>query len=160
MSSYERTHTFSFFAAQRRLFQFGYQVNPDVSLLGYRDENREDDLHENDEIISNNYSVSRSLKRFYGAEFAGSEIDYRCTRCRSCRDCKNHDHIAALSIKEEVEQDLIEQSVEVDIERCETIAKMPLLCDPSVKLHPNRHKALKTYNQQLKNHRLAKTADK
>ena len=68
------------------------------------------------------------------------------------RDCKNHDHIAALSIKEEVEQDLIEQSVEVNIERCETIAKMPLLCDPSVKLHPNRHKALKTYKQQLKNH--------
>ena len=42
------------------------------------------------------------------------------------------------------------KSVHVDPVKGEVIADLPLLSDPTVKLAPNRHKALKTYNQQLK----------
>ena len=83
-------------------------------------------------------------------EEAGSEISYRCFKCRSCKTCNNHEQIELTSIKEEVEQDLINQSVYVDIENRNTIAKLPLLHDPAVKLHPNKNIALKVYNQQLK----------
>ena len=84
------------------------------------------------------------------AEEAGSEISFRCIQCRSCNDCKHHDNIQAISIKEEIEQDLINKSVVVDISNQCTTASLPFTCDPHLRLSPNRHKALQVYQQQIK----------
>ena len=56
----------------------------------------------------------------------------------------------AISVKEEVEQDVINRSVEVNLEKCIAEASLPLIADPIIKLAPNRNKALNVYNQQLK----------
>ena len=45
---------------------------------------------------------------------------------------------------------MINQSVHVDLKQRQTIANLPLIHDPAIKLHPNKTKALKVYNQQLK----------
>ena len=42
------------------------------------------------------------------------------------------------------------QSVHVDLKQHQTIAKLPLMHDPAIKLYPNKIKALKFYDQQLK----------
>ena len=91
--------------------------------------------------------VSRNQKIF---EQAGSIINYRCVTCRDCTNCKENESTAAISIKEEVEQHLINQSVTVDVETKESWATLPLLHNPEVKLVPNKDKALKIYRQQLK----------
>ena len=143
----------TFIQTQLQQFRFGYQVNPDVTFLGFKNPtlaesfNDQDDTESQDKIC---HHVPRNLKSFNEAEEAGSEISFRCIKCRDCKECKNHDHIEAMSIKEEVEQDLIERSVDVDLERCVVEASLPLIADPQVKLVPNRHKALKVYQQQVK----------
>ena len=53
-------------------------------------------------------------------------------------------------IKEEIEQDMINQSVHVDLKQHQTIANLTLMHDSTIKLYPNKAKALKVYNQQLK----------
>eukprot|EP00794_Sanderia_malayensis_P003822 gene3822-biopygen3253 len=147
----------SFLSNQYYLYKMGYQVNPDVSVLGFPDNSfdisseiyEEDDLHHT--------FLSRQVKTFYEVENAGSEINYRCVKCRSCTACKNHDHEEALSIKEEVEQELINHSVNVDKQNCVTIANLPFIHSPILKLTPNRDKALKVYSQQIK--RLSKSLE-
>ena len=140
----------TFLTEQLQLFRSGYQLNPDISLLGYKKTDEEciqchacphNDPH-------HVFIAKQSI--FNEAEIAGSEITFRCIKCRSCKDCKNHERIEALSIREEVEQDLIDRSVTVDINSRETEASLPLMDDPTIKLAPNRHKAEKTYRQQLK----------
>ena len=42
------------------------------------------------------------------------------------------------------------ESVSVDFEKHETIASLPLLHNPAIRLNPNRSKALKVYQQQVK----------
>ena len=49
-----------------------------------------------------------------------------------------------------MEENLIAQSVKVDVTRHTSTAKLPLIYDPLIRLQPNKHKALKTYSQQLK----------
>ena len=53
------------------------------------------------------------------------------------------------SIKEEAEQDMINQSVHVNLKR-QAIANLPSMHYPAIELYPNKTEALKVYNQQLK----------
>ena len=96
-----------------------------------------------------NALVTRNLKIFEQVENAGSEINYRCVHCRDCKDCKSSDAIEFISLKEEVEQHLINKSVTVDTKNRISYATLPLIHNPEVKLANNKHKALKVYHQQL-----------
>ena len=94
--------------------------------------------------------TARRFKFFENVENATSEILYRCIDCRNCTKCKNGERIEMLSLKEEVEQDMIQKSVHVDVSSGTTIAKLPLLENPATKLAPNKEKALAVYRSQLK----------
>ena len=89
-----------------------------------------------------------SMNNFEVSENVGSEISYRCVTCRDCKACKNQ--IEDISIKEEVEQDLIKKSITIDTESKIVTAKLPFIHEPSVKLSSNEDKALKIYYQQLR----------
>jgi len=65
-------------------------------------------------------------------------------------DCKTNDSITAISIHEEIEQDIINKSVIVKPDERISVATLPFTHDPQPRLHPNRDKALKVYNQQVK----------
>ena len=67
-----------------------------------------------------------------------------------CVDCKNSEHLEAICIKEEVEQDLIGKSVHIDNDKSDGHTSFPLIGDPVVKLAPNCHKAQKMYELQMK----------
>jgi len=114
----------TFFTDQFNAYQNGYQVYPDVSLLGF---------------TTNNI-----------AEETGTDVSYRCVKCRSYKACKDQDHNEAVSIKEEVEQDVINRSVRVNIAERTTTARLPFIHDAKLKLYPNKHKALSIYKQQIK----------
>ena len=140
--------TMAFMASQREMYNNGFQVNPDVSLLGYKndfDDVPDTAIHGNDV-----YYAQRSIKRFEEAENAGSVINYRCPNCRGCKNCKKSEQTEEVSIKNEAGQHIIESCVKVDIDQGVTSADMPLLGDPAVLLVPNKGKAMKVYHQQLK----------
>lgn len=95
------------------------------------------------------HAVKR-LKLFNDVEQAGTDVTYICIKCRGCNDCKNYQQEEALSIREEIEQDLINKSVHLDVSKRTTIVLLPFLHDPTKKFAPNKHKAVKVYYQQLK----------
>ena len=92
----------------------------------------------------------RNFKMFEEVENAGSEISFRCNNCRNCKACKEHAQADMMSVKEEVEQDVINKSVTVDTDRRITTALLPLMFNPLHKLAPNKDKALRIYNKQVK----------
>ena len=93
-------------------------------------------------------------RRFEEAENAASEILYRCVNCRKCQKCRNGERIEYISVKEEIEQDIINRSVSLDVDAGISMARLPITDDPKSNLAPNRRKALAIYNSQIK--RLAK----
>ena len=150
----------TFVSNQYELFKSGYQVNPDASLLHVKvkkDYMNDFMINENDEFQSKEEQsdtgsslLVRSQKMFEAVESAGSEISYRCSNCRTCKVCKEYEQYEMMSVKEEAEQDIINNSVKVDMEKRTTTASLPLMHNPTVKLAHNKEKALQVYNQQIK----------
>ena len=97
----------TFLCNQERFYSLGYQVNPDVGLLGFKNPNSYDsDVYDAYQKSSQSL-VSKSWKAFENAENTGSEISYRSIKCRACKSCKDCEQTEATSFKEEVEEDLI-----------------------------------------------------
>ena len=125
---YNDFHTSSGFLSQQlKLYNNGMQVNPDVKHL----------------------SFATNLKQFESSESTGSEITYRCVACRNCKECKNSEHKQEISIREEVEQSIIDNSLTIDLATQTITAKLPFVGEPS-KLAPNKDIASRIYYQQLK----------
>ena len=151
----------SFASNQYQQFKSGYQVNPDASLLHVKmmkdcmndfiiSEPDENNTDQGMICGAGNSLLARKLKIFENVENAGSEILYRRSNCRSCKVCKEHEHNEMMSIKEEIEQDIINSSVKVNREKRVTTASLPLMHNPVIKLAHNKDIALKVYNQQVK----------
>ena len=96
------------------------------------------------------YLAAKQIKQFENFENAGSEITFRCPKCRDCCKCKNGSRIDFITRREEVEQHVINESVKVDLSQGISIARLPLMADPKVKLAPNKKGALNVYNKVLK----------
>ena len=157
----KKTCQHSYLSEQFKIYQTGFQVDPDVHLLGMKfSKDFKQDFITNAQLEcklkAENSENGLSLlsiheqKSFDEVENTASQILYRCIDCRNCQKCKNSDRIESISIKEEVEQDLINKSVTVDHIHGITEAKLPLIENPIHKLAPNKNKALAIYNSQLR----------
>ena len=80
----------------------------------------------------------------------GTEVSYRCVRCRNCSKCRQGETLETVSLKEEQEQFLIDQSVTFLPEKQLLLAKLPFTSDPSVSLRPNRFTAEKILESQIR----------
>ena len=96
------------------------------------------------------YGLREDCNRFSEAEDAGSEVTYRCARCRNCALCRDGERLEAVSLREEAEQVLIEDSVEYLPEAGILQAKLPFIQPPEDHLRPNRHIAEKVFQSQLR----------
>ena len=122
-----------------------------VPLPGYQDDGEMGTEHE--KSLCNSYAAKRppmKIKIFDDIENSGTEITYRCVECRNCPECKKGGKIESISIQEEIEQHLINHSVDVDIRKAITIAKLPFIFNPSSKLLRNENVAWKAYQGQVK----------
>lgn len=135
-----------------KLYKDGYKVSLDMPLLGAKihDDITVDDYDEINPVFLNKISGVKLQKKFEETEKAGADVSYRCLRCRNCSDCKNNDEIEHISIQEEVEQNLIDKSIIVNLEKCETIAKLPFIKNPTHRLSSNEDIAMKVYKSQIK----------
>ena len=100
------------------------------------------------------YAAKKSpkcIKSFDEVENTGTEVTYRCIDCRNCTECKKSQRLDSVSIREEVEQSIIDRCVKVDLEHRTTTAKLPfVVADPDTRLVPNMRMALKVYKAQIK----------
>ena len=158
-------NTKSFLSQQIKLYRKCYHIDPDFDFINFKSSKNPDiDLDVSQEqdtfmiikeqpikdSLQTDSLVIRSEKAFNLVENAASEITYRCVNCRNCKQCKDNEKTEVISIKEEIEQDLINKSVTVDIENRICTAKLPVIHNPSRKLAPTKNKALAIYNQQVK----------
>ena len=67
-----------------------------------------------------------------------SEITYRCSIQRNYKVCKEHSTDEIMSIKEEVQQDVINKSVKADVANQRATASLSLMNNPSIKLAHNK----------------------
>ena len=138
----------SYLCNQMQIYKNGFQIDPDVSIIGYKTFMKDIDVVEDSNTTD--VFLSRKIKQFTEVEDAGSKINYRCIKCRSCKMCKDHDETEEISIKEEAEQQLINNTVFVDTKQRETIARLPFIHDPKIKLSHNKDIAMKVYRQQTR----------
>ena len=77
-----------------------------------------------DKVQYSGFTNAKKLKQFEEIENAGSEINFCCVNCWNCSKCKHGEQIELISIREEVEQSIIDKSVIVDVQKGETIAHL------------------------------------
>ena len=88
------------------------------------------------------------LKTLMKAQEEGLQLQYRCPKCRSCSDCRNTSETERISLREEMEDDVIRSCVKIDFDAKKISAKLPLRGDENKFLSNNRHIALKTLDNQ------------
>ena len=135
----------SYFTTQSFFINRGpNHLNTDVPLLGYYS-----DFSQSIDFIDTQAHLTSRQRLFELAETTGSEITYRCPTCRTCSKCKNHDEYETISLREEVEQHIIESSITLNHDESTITATLPFISDPK-RLANNKSKAMKVYNQQLR----------
>ena len=91
------------------------------------------------------------VRFFDEIESAGCDVTYRCGECRVCKNCLKGPRIEAMSLQDEMEDNLIEKCISCDLQLSFTVAKLPFLADPLTHLEAsNEHVALKVFNRQVK----------
>ena len=136
-----------FMSPEFRAYRAGVRVENIISTPYEKDVlfNSDEGLVEYDGKNESHYAGSRKYKSFLDAENAGSVITYRCPDCRGCQKCKNNEEIEDASVEEEIQQELIVKSVELNPVTHRLEAVLPWIENPLHKLAPNRTVALKYY---------------
>ena len=138
-SFYSSSNSTAFFSMGRRYSS----IEP--SVLGYREDQQ---VFLNDEKCTEVH-LTHQQRLFEQVESTGCEVSYRCPTCRTCKDCKHFDEYQSISLKEELEQSIINTSVTIDRDNCTTSASLPFIASPS-RLARNKDRAMKVYKQQLR----------
>ena len=80
----------------------------------------------------------------------GINLEYRCPKCRECQKCRNGPTAERISIREEMEDELIIENVHIDFEKKQITATMPMRGDPDQYLSNNRDMCEKVLEAQCK----------
>ena len=83
----------------------------------------------------------RDMKSWYKQMEAGTNVEYRCPACRDCSKCKNSDFTDKISIREEVEQKQIADSITFDRVNKKILVSLPKRGEEKFFLSSNRESA-------------------
>ena len=90
------------------------------------------------------------LKTLVKLQEQGISLEYRCPTCRRCSGCRNASETERISLREELEDDAIRQSVKIDFSKKKISAILPLRGEEEEYLSNNRVVALKVLRSQCK----------
>ena len=74
---------------------------------------------------------------------SGLDTNYKCPNCRNCKSCLKGSGQELLSMREEFQQQVIEDSVTIDEEIGQAIAYLAFTLDPTEGLGENEHIAIR-----------------
>ena len=92
----------------------------------------------------------REIKNLRLEQECGVDINYRCVKCRDCTACRDSDRVESISLREEAEMELIDQSVKLDLVNKKIICSLPLKGEEKQFLTNNYNQAMKVLDQQVK----------
>ena len=87
--------------------------------------------------------IQSELEKYFKLQDAGLDTNYKCPKCRNCDACKKGSGHELLSMKEEFQQQVIEDSVEIDDQLGQAIAYLAIISNPAETLGDNEHIAIK-----------------
>ena len=90
------------------------------------------------------------LKTMIKCQEQGLVLEYRCPTCRQCQSCRNAPDTERISLREELEDEAIKNSVNIDYEENKITCKLPLRGDPNKFLSGNREIAKKVLEGQCR----------
>ena len=102
------------------------------------------------EKVYHHTNILREEQNYFRTENIATDNLYRCLSCRNCNDCKNSSKLEAISLKDEREQALIENSLSYDEENKTLYASLPFIQDPMEKLSCNKHIAKAIFESQMR----------
>lgn len=76
-------------------------------------------------------------------------VEFRCDTCANCPTCRISARAKTKSLQESFEQEIIEKSVHVDLEKATVFVDLPFIKDP-VKFLSKKHGGCDNYNQAYK----------
>jgi hypothetical protein len=133
-----------------------YQAFTDTRMLdgwmiekGPVEDDRQDDCPF-DDMKGDAYQAKVVERRYFDLENVGSEAPYRCVKCRGCPICKKGATLEHQSLKEEREDQIIQQSVRFLPEQQRVEADLPFVIDPEENLGQNRHIAMAILQSQMR----------
>ena len=105
----------------------------------------DDNLIQEDQSCTDcgSFLVQSELEKFQRLQDAGLNPNYKCPACRDCKSCLGGSGKELLSMKEEYQQKLIEDSVRIDENISQAIAHLAFAVDPEEGLSDNKHLAFK-----------------
>ena len=102
------------------------------------------------DICDKALNIRTTLKNFQEIDELGGTVDYRCVKCRNCADCRRGELLERVSLKEEVEQSLIESCLSLNTETATLKSYLPFLVDPADALAPTIRIAEKVLESQIR----------
>ena len=89
------------------------------------------------------FLIQSELERFMRIQDAGLDINFKCPACRNCKTCLRGAGKELLTMKEEYQQQIIEESVRIDDNIGQAVARLAFISDPSEGLTDNEYIAVK-----------------
>ena len=75
-----------------------------------------------------------AMRQLIDQDYQDQMVTFRCSICTQCITCKISPRTTAISIQEKKEQEVIERSVDVDLEAKRVIVRLPYIVDPVMSL--------------------------
>ena len=89
------------------------------------------------------FLVQSELEKFFRLQDAGLDTNFKCPACRNCKSCLRGAGKELLSIKEEFQQQVIEDSVWIDDDVGQAVARLAFISDPTEGLTDNQYVAVR-----------------
>ena len=95
----------------------------------------------------------KEIKKLRLEQECGIDDNYRCSKCRDCSACKDSDRTEEISLRDEAELELIDQSVSIDLVNKQIVCSLPTKGEERDFLTNNYSQARKILEQQVNQYR-------
>ena len=92
------------------------------------------------------FLIQSEMEKFMRLQDAGLDSTFKCPTCRNCKSCLKGAGKELLSMKEEYQQKIIEDSVWIDDEVGQAVARLAFTTDPTEGLTDNEYIAVRRLN--------------
>ena len=87
--------------------------------------------------------LEKELEKFMKMQDTGLDTNYKCPKCRGCKSCLKGSGQELLNMKEEYQQQIIEDSVRIDDDLGQAVGRLAFVSDPSENIINNENIAVR-----------------
>ena len=87
--------------------------------------------------------MNKKLNNWLKVQKLGFDTGYKCPTCRSCKQCLKDSGFERMSLQQEIENQLIKDSVIINRKKRMAVARLPFLEKPEEKLTENKKVPIK-----------------